>query len=436
MKIGIVGFGREGKMALEYWGQTASEIFVYDKDATIKLPSLCIPKLGSGYKDMLIEDSVNLDLIVRSPGIPLWDIVDKIQAPISTITREFFDLCPCPIIGITGTKGKGTTATLIYEILKNDSKDVRLVGNIGTPALSVLQQLTKDSIVVYELSSFQLFDLDKSPQTAICLLVTEDHLDWHRDLQQYQEAKGNIFKYQNPEDKAVWFTDNTVSATLSDSSKAEKRIPYGTKGVVQVSDDGFYTYNNEKICPTHTAKLPGKHNEQNICAAIAATWDIASKESIVEIIQTFAGLPFHIETIATHNGITFINDSFATNPTATEVAIESMEKDTTLILGGEDRGLHLEPFAKSIKESQHIKNIICFGQEGSRIRETLNQHGIESTYIQSSFEDVFTQALKITKEGGVILFSPGAPSFDMFKNYTERGLAFNALVAKYTQDLL
>lgn len=435
MKIGIVGFGREGKMALEYWGQKASEIFVYDKDATIPLPSLCIPKLGNNYKDILIEDSANLDLIVRSPGIPLWDIEDKLQAPITTITREFFDLCPCPIIGVTGTKGKGTTATLIYEILKNDSKDVYLVGNIGTPALSILQQLTKDSIVVYELSSFQLSDLHKSPHIAVCLLVTEDHLDWHKDLGQYQNAKGAIFKYQKPEDIAIWYTDNKVSTSLHLLSQAENKIPYGDSGVVTVKNSQF-VYGSEVICETRIAKLPGKHNEQNICAAIAATRNIASKESIIQTLQTFTGLPFHIETIATHKGITFVNDSFATNPTATEVAIASMNQDTTLIIGGVDRGLHLEPFAQAIQKSSYIKNVLCFGQEGKRIKETLRVHNISSQYIDGSLRDVFRHAIQISKEGSVILFSPGAPSFDMFKDYIERGNAFNALVAQYTQDLL
>ena len=435
MKIGIVGFGREGKMALEYWGQKADEFFVYDKDESISLPATCTPRLGASYKDFLISDSKNLDLIVRSPGIPLWDIEGRLQTQITTITKEFFDLCPCPIIGITGTKGKGTTATLIYEILKKDGKDVYLVGNIGTPALSVLPNLTINSYVVYELSSFQLFDLHKSPHIAVCLLVTEDHLDWHKDLGQYQNAKGSIFRYQKPEDTAIWYTDNEVSTDLHLLSKAEKKIPYGDYGVVTVKNNQF-VYGNEIICETNIAKLPGKHNEQNICAAIAATWNIVNKKSIIETIQTFSGLPFHIETIATHRGITFINDSFATNPTATEVAIASMQEDTTLIIGGVDRGLHLEPFAQAIQKSLYIKNVLCFGQEGVRIQETLSKHNISSQYVNGPLLDVFKHAIQITKGGGAILFSPGAPSFDMFKDYIERGNAFNALVAQYTQDLL
>lgn len=435
MKIGIVGFGREGKNALEYWGQKAHEFFVYDKDESITLPQACTPRLGNSYKELLITDSDNLDLIVRSPGIPLWDIVDTLKAPITTITKEFFDLCPCPIIGVTGTKGKGTTSTLMYEILKKEGKDVYLVGNIGTPALSILPKLTKDSVVVYELSSFQLYDLHKSPHIAVCLLVTEDHLDWHKDKDQYEMSKGSIFKYQKENDIAVWYTENKVSKQLSELSKASSRIPYGDKGIAKVID-GYFVYGNEKICPTSDTKLPGVHNEQNICAAIAATWGLASKESIIDVIKTWTGLPYHIETVGTHRGITFINDSFSTNPTATEVAIASMAQPTTLLIGGVDRGLHLEPFATAIKKSTHISHVICFGQERERIKEILLNNNIPCVTIEGSLLDVFCEALTQTKEGENILFSPGAPSFDMFTNYEERGRAFNDLVAQYTNGLL
>lgn len=436
MRIGIVGFGREGKMALEYWGNQAEEVSVYDQNESLEIPAQCTKRLGSNWKELLLADSPTLDLIVRSPGVPLWDIQETIQGKVTTLAKEFFDLCPCPIIGVTGTKGKGTTATLIYEILKADGKDIHLVGNIGTPSLSILPKLTPQSIVVYELSSFQLFDLHKSPQTAVCLLVTEDHLDWHKDIQQYQASKGNIFKYQKEEDTAIWFQDNVVSRQLASLSIAKNRIPYGENALVQVNEKGFFVYNNEEICAVHDALLPGKHNEQNICAAIAATWGLVDKKSIVQAIKTFKGLPFHIETIATHNGITFVNDSFATNPTATAVAIKSMTAPTTLLIGGVDRGLHLEPFVESIQKSSLIKEVVVYGTERERIAKLLSLHNIPHVVIDGNFEEVFRTAIEKTKSGEIVLFSPGAPSFDMFKDYQDRGHTFNALVAKYAQGLL
>jgi len=436
MKIGIVGFGREGAIAFDYWSKKSNAISVYDKDSNVKLPEGCISRLGLNYKELLIEDSRTLDLVIQSPGVAIWDIEEEIQAPITTSTKEFFDICPCPIIGVTGTKGKGTTATLIHDILKRAGKDVHLVGNIGTPALSILLKLTKDSLVVYELSSFQLYNLPKSPQIAVCLLVTEDHLDWHQDLEQYHNSKGNIFKYQNTSDTAIWFTENPISTKLHSLSKASTQIPYGSNGIVSVNSDGFFTYNADTICHTSETKLPGEHNQQNICAAIAATWNLASKNIIAESIKDFTGLPFHIETIATHSGITFINDSFATNPTATRVAIESMKSPTTLLIGGVDRGLHLEPFVFAIQNSQFIKSVIVYGEERERIQKILLEKSIPCTIVSGDFVEIFKTALSKTSPSSVILFSPGAPSFDMFKDYQERGLAFNALVAKYTQGLL
>lgn len=436
MKIGIVGFGREGKMALEYWQEKATAVTIYDKDTSITLPQNIQGKLGENYKTDLIADIKNLDLIVRSPGIPLWDIEDRLDGKVTTITKEFFDVCPCKIIGVTGTKGKGTTATLIYEILKNDGKDVYLVGNIGTPALSVIPKLTPDSIVVYELSSFQLFDLNKSPTIAVCLLITEDHLDWHKNLEHYQNAKVSIFKYQKDSDTAIWFEDNEVTSNLATFTRAKNKITFGVHGTVRVDALNFFTYKNEQICNVMDVALPGKHNQQNICAAIAATYNLVSKESIVKTLKSFTGLPFHIEKVATYNGIAFINDSFSVNPTSTEVAVASMTTPTTLLIGGVDRGLNLEPFVKAIQSSSHIKNIIVYGEERMRIENLLLKNNIECITLDNTFENIFKKAIEITKSEEAILFSPGAPSFDMFKNYQERGEVFNELVAQYSKGLL
>lgn len=435
MKIGIVGFGREGKMALEYWGAAASSIAVYDKNEFLQLPESCTPRLGGDYKHFLLEDAPTLDLIIRSPGIPLWEIADQIKTPITTITREFFDRCPCPIIGVTGTKGKGTTATLISMMLRHAGKDVHLVGNIGTPALTVLPQLTSNSIVVYELSSFQLFDLHKSPHIAVCLLVTEDHLDWHRDLAHYQQSKGNIFAHQQESDYAIWYTDNTMSASLAMQSSATHRVPYGTTGTVRVVDD-YFMYGDEKICPTADTPLAGVHNQQNIYAAIASVYNLVPLESITYVIKTFSGLPYHIEDKGIVRGIQFFNDSFSVNPTATSVAIACMSKPTTLLIGGVDRGLHLEPFTLSIQQNTHIQHVICYGEEGARIAHTLQEASIPHTVMSDVFENVLKEAITHTPQGGTILFSPGAPSFDMFTDYIARGEAFDALLEKYGQNLL
>jgi len=435
MNIGIVGFGREGHVAYEYWNSEGVTFYIYDKNESLEIPTFSIPRLGEGYKEFLQADDSILDLIVRSPGVVLWDMQEKIHTPITTITREFFDRCPCSIIGVTGTKGKGTTATLIYQMLQHAGKDVHLVGNIGTPALSVLSALKADSIVVYELSSFQLFDLHKSPSTAVCLLVTEDHLDWHKDLRHYQVSKGNIFSHQHSADTAVWNTDNSISTNLHTYSPAKNKISFGSTGVVHIIDSSIW-YENEKVCGVQDVALLGAYNLQNICAAIATLWNTIPKESILYVLHTFSGLPYHNENKGTFGSITFVNDSFSVNPTSTSVAIESMRTPTTLLIGGVDRGLDLTPFVHALQSSSWITNIICYGEEAVRISKALTEASITHIILIDTFESIFARAIALTQKNSTVLFSPGAPSFDMFNDYIARGKAFDTLVEKYKENLL
>ncbi len=432
MKIGIIGFGREGKIAYEYWKAKAETFYIYDQNESTLLLENCVPRLGENYKNFLLEDQEKLDLIIKSPGVPILEIEEKILTPVTTVTKEFFDKCPGKIIGVTGTKGKGTTASLIYEILKENGKDVHLVGNIGIPALSVLERLNENSIVVYELSSFQLYDLDKSPQIAVCLLVTEDHLDWHKNIEHYQNAKSSIFKFQNEDDVAIYYKDNIVSSDLVVFSKAKNKISFGTDADVRVENNLYY-FKDKVICSVEDVVLPGKHNQQNICAAIAATYDLVTKEKIVKVLKTFKGLPFHIEDIKIENGIRFINDSFSVNPTSTMVAIKSFEENIILMMGGVDRGLHLENLVEEILETKNLKQIVLYGKFGQRLATALEEKKISNRiYLDTNnFEEIFEKAVSFSESGDVVLFSPGAPSFDMFENYIKRGEKFNELVQKH-----
>ncbi len=428
MNIGIIGFGREGKIAYEYWKEKADKFFIYDQNEKLVLPEICEGRLGKDYKNFLLEDQGKLDLIVKSPGVPILDIESKISVPVTTITKEFFAKCPCKIIGVTGTKGKGTTASLIYDILKDAAKDVYLVGNIGVPALTVLERLNKDSIVVYELSSFQLYDLNKSPQIAICLLVTEDHLDWHETVSHYQNSKENIFKYQKEEDTAIWYKDNEVTNRLAKISSAKNKISFGANGDVRV-ENGQYYFKDEHICSLGDVVLVGAHNQQNICAAIAATFNLVSKESIVNVLKSFSGLPYHIEDKGLKGGIRFINDSFSVNPTSTIVAIESFVKSIILMLGGVDRGLHLESLVEKILNSKNLKQVILYGKFGERLSKEFEKNNFTNfVFIESqNFQEIFEKSVSFAIPGDIILFSPAAPSFDMFENYIKRGEKFNEL---------
>ena len=232
MKIAILGFGREGKAAYDYWMGDGNEIVIHDNNESLDLPDDARSVLGKEAFDNL--DQYNYDLIVRSPGMRV--VLGSIKTPITTSTSEFIKKCEAPIIGVTGSKGKGTTSTLIYKILQESGYNSHLVGNIGTPALDELKNIKSKDIVVYEMSSFQLYDIDTSPHVAVCLMVTEDHLDWHEDLEEYRSSKGNIFKFQNENDVAVHYSDNKVSTELAKLSKAKSQYSYGENANVGVED--------------------------------------------------------------------------------------------------------------------------------------------------------------------------------------------------------
>lgn len=425
MKIGIVGFGREGKAAYDYWHTGENTFVIFDQKNIENPPEQSTVISGENYLEKLVTDKT-LDLIVRSPGVPLWSIEGGLQVPVTTLTREFFAKCPAPIIGVTGTKGKGTTATLIYKILEAAGKKVWLLGNIGNPATEVLGKIAPSDYVVYELSSFQLYDLTQSPQIAVCLSVTQDHLDWHKDLSQYQEAKGNIFAHQKEDDVAIYHSHNSESKRLVEKSIAKQKISYGNDGDVQVRD-GYFYFKKEKLFSVEEVVLPGAHNIENFCAAIAATYPIVkSVDPICTAAQTFTGLPYHIEKIAEIDGVEMINDSFSTNPSATEVAIVCFTKPIILIVGGVDRGLELDHFAEILSQNRYLKHILLYGQIAQRLGAILKKTNIHHyTVLGSSFDEVIQNARSLATSGEVILFSPGAPSFDMFRDYIERGEKFN-----------
>lgn len=425
MKIAILGFGKEGQSAFRFFNKPENEIFVHDNNSDIKLSEEVKSVLG---KDAFVDlDSYEYDLLVRSPGLRILE--DAISTPITSPTNEFMKACPAPIIGVTGTKGKGTTCSLIAEMLIESGKKTHLVGNIGAPALDELDKIDKNDLVVYEMSSFQLFDVDRSPHVAVCLMVTEDHLDWHRDLDEYYLSKGNIFKYQHQADIAVYFEDNKVSKELVELSSAKKRVSYGTGGDVYIKD-GSIICEQTIIANVKDIKLPGKHNEENVCAAISATWNYSQDiAAIQKVLSTFSGLPYHIEHILERDGVDYYNDSFSTNPSSAVAAIESFQRPQVLFLGGYDKKANFNILAETIKKLK-IRKVVTFAQAGKRIREVLLDHGYENVeYIDSSdFREIVIEGVNSAKTGDVVVFSPACASFGMFSDYKSRGEEFNQII--------
>jgi len=444
-KIAVLGLGVEGLSSARFLQEKGVSVWLLDKkekeDIDQEFLSTaeaigCQFTFGENY----LENLSQFEVIVRSPGVkrslPELVAAEKAGVVITSQTKLFFDLCPGQIIGVTGTKGKGTTATLIFEMLKVLGRDVYLGGNIGTPPFEFLSQLTDQSWVVLELSSFQLQDLDKSPHIAVMLMVTSDHLDHHGSLEEYVEAKRNILRHQTPEDFAILNRD--YPASNESDIHTEGKLFFVTRERT-TTDQGVFIKENAlwmsmqgqewKIIDTDNIALVGKHNWENAAAAaMAATLAGAAKEDIVQVLRTFTGLKHRLEFVRDVNGVRYYDDSFATTPESVIAAIEAFTEPKVLILGGSVKDSDFTELAKVIHASGSIRAIIGIGDEWERIKSALKTENVKQSILliegASTMQQVVQAAAKITEPGDVVLLSPGCASFDMFANYKDRGEQF------------
>lgn len=443
-KILVIGIGNEGVSAANFLA-AENEIAIYDDKKESEVEKASLKNLGSKPKLYFstLPKKEKFDLIVRSPGVradhPVVKKLVKEGSLLTSPTNIFFDLCPCPIIGVTGTKGKGTTATLIYEMLKTQSENIYLAGNIGIPALDIIQQLNKNSIAIIELSSFQLIDLNKSPHIAVVLMITEDHLDWHLDAKDYQEAKKSIVKFQSSKDFAVINKDFPVSSKFAKETQSETFF-FSTK----IKTNGAYLINNkivselvqkETICDKKEVLLPGHHNLQNALAAIiVAKLEGIKSENIKKILATFKGLAHRLELVEVVKGVKYYNDSYSSTPETAIAAIDAFPNNPKiLILGGSSKKSNFSALAQKIVREKSIKTLILVGLESKRIKTAIASHGnFKGEIIENlkNMKEIVLNASKSAKKGDVVLLSPACASFDMFKNYQERGNAFRNEVLK------
>ena len=442
-KIAIIGFGLEGRDLVKYFINENFEITVFDRKDERQLD---IPKefkkvkfiTGKNYLSGTLND---FDTIYRSPGVyrytrKLLD-AEKKGVTVSSATQLFFDKCPGKIIAVTGTKGKGTTSSLIYNILEKSGKDVYLVGNIGKPFLEILPKLNSDSQVIMELSSFQLIDLKKSPNIAVILNITEDHLDWHKNKEEYIEAKKNILKYQTKKDFAVINSDYEIPKSFQ---KITKGKVYLTSSKNEV--EGCYVNDKDIILKIDNKKdfigkvdkliLRGKHNWENVTPAVLASFlSDADLDVIKDQVFSFKGLEHRLELVGEINDVTFYNDSFATGPQPTIAAINSFKEPLTLILGGYDKGLDYSQLINEIIKYKNKLKVILIGDLQEKIYDLLSKSFSKENIIKldkSSMDEIIKKAVEITPKNGVVLLSPAAASFDMFKDYKERGSLFKKAV--------
>ncbi len=420
-KVAILGYGVEGKSAYAYWSNLGAEITICDARADLELPDGVKSQLGANY----LEGLDSFDLLVRSPGIRP-DMI-KSDVPVTSVTREFMAKCPALIIGVTGTKGKGTTSTLIAKMLEAAGKTVWLGGNIGTPALDFLESVKPTDYVVLELSSFQLMDVTQSPNVAVCLMVVPDHLDYHGHMDAYMEAKSNIFCFQTTDDTAVYNADQPEVERLAQLSAGVK-IPYGKPGGAYVKGNEVY-YREQKICSVADVGLLGKHNLENICAAVAATFDlIGQAQPMAQAIKEFKGLPHRLEEVGVFNGVRYINDSFAANPISAAAALAVFDQPKVVILGGFDRGIDQSGLVDAVKAA-NVRQVILVGQMATKLSGLLEGVDYKTYQVASGdMTEIVRLAMAEAKPGDVVLLSPGSPSFDMFKNFADRGEQFKAAV--------
>ncbi len=401
-KFAVVGYGREGRSSIDFLlknGVSAANIYVGDKTPQEVKEQGVNTFFGKNYLDA----AKHSDIIIRSPGVPFLSVKKENHQLITSQTEIFLSKHRSCTIGVTGTKGKSTTAKMIYEILTKDNKEVYLVGNIGNPALDYFDKEKNSCYFVYEMSSFQLQGITVSPHIAIFLNIFPDHLDKHLSMEEYTLAKENITRFQGDKDFFIFNSDNNIVKEIATRSEAQKR-PF------QVKHESFSSV------PTIPAKI--------VADILGVNDDI-----IEEVVANFVSLPHRYEYIGKYKGIDFYNDSAATVPEATIVAINSTKNIKTILVGGSDKGSSTQALVEKIKSST-IDNVIIFQGTPSSFTESLIASS-KKVFLVSSMEEAVDIAYEKTPTGGACVLSPGFASFNMFKNQGERGDSFrNAVTVK------
>lgn len=424
MNIAIIGYGVEGESIYKYYRNLypSAAITAYDNALQPKNPLPADVKFIGGVKDF---KGIVADLAIKSPAIPPYDV--EVTGTVTTMTREFMKLCPVPVIGVTGTKGKGTTASLVKAILTAAGKTAWLVGNIGVGAFDILAQIKPNDIVVYELSSFQLWDLDISPHIAVVLGIEPEHLDVHKDVAEYVDAKANIAKYQQPQDVVIYKSNNQYSEQIGQLSGGMK-IPYQDEKTAHVREGRFY-YGEQDLCSTAALRLPGLHNTDNACAAISATWQWVKDGNYIESgLMSFEGLPHRLKRVKAVNEVEYYDDSIATTPGSAIAALNSFEAPKIIILGGSSKGASYDEVVRVISEkSESMRRVVLMGSEAPKFELALKTAGfarITNFGLTSTMDNIVKTIATMAEPGDVVILSPACASFDMFKDYADRGNQF------------
>ncbi len=450
-KIAVIGLGVSNIPLIDYLYSKHAKVSVFDDREEEKIDKEIIDKMKIyGFNQYLgagnLKKLNGLDLIFRSPScLPTKpELVEEANrgAIITTEIEQLMELAPCKIIGITGSDGKTTTTTLTAEVLKSAGYTVHIGGNIGIPLFTKLREIKPQDIIVLELSSFQLMNMKISPDIAAITNITPNHLNVHKDYQEYIDAKKNIFKHQNEDGILVLNADNEITKACKDEANGKIIMFSSTQKLENgfiVDQDGIIKECNEgirrHILDTKDMKLKGMHNFQNACTVFALTKGLVDADEAAETIKQFVGVHHRQEYVRTVDGVEWYNDSASTSPTRGISALNAFkDREIVLIAGGADKNLDYTPIGKSIVEN--VRCLILIGQTANKIYEAVKkeleyQHKKLDIHMCETFEQSMQLAKRVAKPGQIVLFSPASTSFDMFKNMYDRGDQFKDMVMKF-----
>ena len=390
----------------------------------------CKLRLGDNYLEEL-----SADVVFRTPGMhPGNPALVNLAASGAHITSEmevFFELCPCKIIAVTGSDGKTTTTTLIAELLKAAGKTVWLGGNIGTPLLPICDQITESDFAVVELSSFQLMDMKRSANVAVVTNLAPNHLDIHKDMDEYVQAKTNIFKYQSGTDRLILNGDNAITKNFR--GKGTTRF-FSRKGTADICLEGdMLVRDGVPILDKKDILIPGEHNVENYMAAILAVEGLVEDDVIRDLARTFGGVEHRIELVRVKDGVRYYNDSIASSPSRTIAGLRSFREKVILIAGGYDKHIPYDVLGPEVCE--HAKTVFINGATANQIRTAIEnapnyKPGFPEIVACADFTDAVMKSAAAAQEGDVVLMSPASAAFDQFKNFMERGKYYKKLVAE------
>ena len=441
-KVGEVGLGVSNLPLISFLLGFGAEVYGFDQREISSLPEQVHEMKGevSLYlgKDYLYHLK-GMDLIFKTPGMrrdePKLLEAEKAGAKITSEMEEFLTYCPGRTIGVTGSDGKTTTTTVIGEILKQAGHKVYVGGNIGNPLLTKVQEITPSDFVVLELSSFQLMTMDVSPEISVVTNLSPNHLDMHKDMDEYLLAKKNIFLHQEESDLLILNEDNAITKSFAKEAKGE--VVFFSS--IKENEDAYFREGSlyireERIVDLEEMKVKGIHNAENFLAAFLATEQFVSKSILREVAISFNGVKHRCQLIRELDGVKYYNDSIASSPTRTLASIGSLDRKVNIILGGYDKKLDYTSLAE--EGHQFIKNAILVGDTKLKIQDVFkvyaqNEGVVVKTYLAESFEEAVDLLRSVSEEGDIAILSPASASFDMFRNFEERGDKFVALVNNF-----